>query len=147
MESLRKCRCIYLTHTSTPVRHISTHWGRSIFKCIEKCIWIQISLKIVLHGSFCIKHHWFIQWPGAEQATSYFLNRWWPSLLTHIWVNPSCGVGEIFRGERAQGHCRGCWCPGSWGRKVISSHDSDLLGQTYRCLPWGRIYTTCGILI
>ena len=37
--------------------------------------------------------HWFRQWLGAEQATSYYLDQWWPSSLTHIcvtrgrWVN------------------------------------------------------------
>ena len=32
-------------------------------------------------------HHWFRQWLGADQATSHYLDQWWPCLLTHICVN------------------------------------------------------------
>ena len=40
-----------------------------------------------------ISQHWFRYWLGADQATSHYLDQWWPSLLTHIfgtkgrWVN------------------------------------------------------------
>ena len=28
--------------------------------------------------------HWFRKWLGADQATSHYLNQWWPTSLTHI---------------------------------------------------------------
>ena len=28
--------------------------------------------------------HWFRSWLGAEQATSHYLNQWWPRLPTYI---------------------------------------------------------------
>ena len=38
--------------------------------------------------------HWFWQWFGTGQATSHYLNQWWPSIQMHIcvtwrpqWVN------------------------------------------------------------
>ena len=37
----------------------------------------------------------------------------------------------------------GCWCPGSWRRQDISSHDIDHVEEVGSCLIWGRISTTC----
>ena len=83
-----------------------THWGRdkvaanfqttfsnafSPMKMFEFRLifhWI-----LFLRVQFIIISHWFRWWLGAEQATSHYLNQWWPNLLTHIcvsrpqWVN------------------------------------------------------------
>ena len=42
----------------------------------------KLSLKYATKG--LINQHWFLQWPGTEQAPSHYQNRWWPSSLTHV---------------------------------------------------------------
>ena len=37
-----------------------------------------------------IRQHWFRYWLGAEHATYYYLNQWWPSLLTRKCVTRKC---------------------------------------------------------
>ena len=41
----------------------------------------------------------------------------------------------------------GCWCPGSFHRHVISSHNIHCMQRRYPCLPWEWISTTCGISV
>ena len=36
--------------------------------------WVQLTISL----------HWFRWWLGAEQATSHYLNQWWPSSLTRM---------------------------------------------------------------
>ena len=49
-----------------------------------------------------ITQHWFRSWPGAEKATSHYLNQSWSDSLTHIcsisgrWVNTSICIPEKF---------------------------------------------------
>ena len=41
-------------------------------------LFLEVQLTIFQH---CLR-----QWVGAEQATSHYLNQWWPSSMTHICV-------------------------------------------------------------
>ena len=50
----------------------------------EFCLRFHWSL--FLRVQLTIFHHWFRLWLGADQATSHFLERWWPCLLTHMCV-------------------------------------------------------------
>ena len=67
------------------------HFSENIFKLIflfeNYWILIQILLNhISPHVQWTKIHHWFRNWLGADQAKSYYLNQWWPTLLTHICV-------------------------------------------------------------
>ena len=41
---------------------------------------------LFLRVQFPISELWFRKWLGTKQATSHYLNQWWPSLLMHIYV-------------------------------------------------------------
>ena len=45
------------------------------------------------------------------------------------------------------GQYHGCWCPGSLRRQDISSHDIDYVEYVGPGLTWGRILSTCVILM
>ena len=83
-----------------------THWGRdktdailqttfsnaiSWMKMFE--FWLKFHWCLFIKPQLTIFQHWFGLWLGAEQATSHYLNQWWPSSTTHIcvtrhrWVN------------------------------------------------------------
>ena len=74
------------------LRQMATKFADDIFKCIflNENVWIEIkiSLKFVPKGT--INN---IPMFGTDQATSHYLNQWWPCLLMHIcvtwpqWVN------------------------------------------------------------
>ena len=38
------------------------------------------------------------------------------------------------------------WCPGSWCRQDISSHDTDHMKWRCFCLLWKQFWTTCDVL-
>ena len=67
-----------------------THWGQDKMAAI-----FQMTFSNVFCWMFklTVFQHWFWQWLGTGQATSHYLNQWWPSILTHIcvtwpqWVN------------------------------------------------------------
>ena len=50
---------------------------RCIFLSENVRISISISLKSVLKGPIEISQHWFRLRPGADLATSHYLNQWW----------------------------------------------------------------------
>ena len=67
-----------------------THWGREKMDAISQNIFSRAfsSMKIVVFWSkfhwnlfariqLTIIRHWFRWWPGADQATSHYLNQWW----------------------------------------------------------------------
>ena len=63
-------------------RHFQTHFlERKKYEFQLKFHW-----SLFLRVQLTISEPWFRQWLGAEQATSHYLNQWWPSLLTHICV-------------------------------------------------------------
>ena len=75
---------------------------------IFKCIWMKtMELKFRFHINlfprvqFIINNSWFRQWLDAEQVTSHYLKKWWPTSLTHIcgtrrrWVLPCAFILEI----------------------------------------------------
>ena len=76
-----------------------THWGRDTMDAISQTTfsnafsWTKMQeFRLKFHWSLFLKvqltifHHWFRQWLGGEQATSHYLNQWWPSSTTHICV-------------------------------------------------------------
>ena len=81
-----------------------THWGRGKMAAIPQTTfsntfsWLKMfnfPLKfhwnLFLWVQLIIFHHWFTQWLGAKQATSHYLNQYWPMLWTHICVTqPQC---------------------------------------------------------
>ena len=77
-----------------------TYWGRDKMTAISRttfsnalswmkkyAIWFKIHWSLFLRFQLTIYQHWFGYWLGAEQATSHYLNQWWPSLLTDICVS------------------------------------------------------------
>ena len=83
-----------------------THWGRDKMASISQTTlsnafsWMKmLEFRFKFHSSlflrvqFTIFQHWFREWLGADQATSHYLNQWWPSSTTPIcvtrpqWVN------------------------------------------------------------
>ena len=48
---------------------------------------MRMSLKSVPKDPKTIWQHWSRQWLGADHATTYYLNQWWHSFLTHICVS------------------------------------------------------------
>ena len=92
------------------------HWGRDKIDAIlpttfsNAISWMKMfEFRLKFHWSLFLKvqltifQHWFRRWLGAEQATSHYLNQWWPSSTTHIcvtrhqWVNSHAGSpSEIF---------------------------------------------------
>ena len=76
-----------------------THWGRDKIDAILQTTfsnaisWMKMfEFQLKFHWSLfstvklTIFQHWFRQWLAAEQATSHYLNQWWPSSTTHICV-------------------------------------------------------------
>ena len=79
-----------------------THWARDKMAVIFQTTfltafpWMEMfefrlkfHINLFLMVQLIILQHWFRKWPGADQATSHFLNQWWPTLVTHICVSRS----------------------------------------------------------
>ena len=85
-----------------------THWGRDKMAAIFQTTssnafsWMKMyEFRLKFHWSLFLRvqltifQYWFRWWLGAEQATSHYLNQWWPSSTTHVcvtrprWVNSS----------------------------------------------------------
>ena len=81
------------------------HWGQDKMVSILQTTfsnafsWMKmLELRLKFHLSLfsmvqlIISQHWFRWWPGAEQASSNYLNQWWSSLLKCVtwpqWVTP-----------------------------------------------------------
>ena len=82
-----------------------THWGRdkmaAIFQtsCSNGFSWVRMyefQLKfhwsLFLGAQLTIFYHWFIQWLGADHATSSYLNQWW-WVYWRIYASP--GLNEL----------------------------------------------------
>ena len=76
-----------------------THWGRDKMDAISQTTfssafsWMKMlkfrskfRWSLFLKVQLTIFQHWFRWWLGAEQATSHYLNQWWPNSTTHIFV-------------------------------------------------------------
>ena len=59
----------------------------SSIKIVVRLLKFQWNLLAIV--KLTISHHCFRIWLGVGQATSRYLNQWWPSLLTHICVTRS----------------------------------------------------------
>ena len=58
--------------------------------------WFEFHWSLFLRVQLTICQHWFRKWPGADLATSHYLNQCWPSSPTHI-----CGTrGRWVKGQR-----------------------------------------------
>ena len=71
----------------------STHSGRDKMAFSNALFWMKIfKLWLIFYWSLfpraqlTICQHWFSQWFGAKQATSQYLNQWWPMLQMHICI-------------------------------------------------------------
>ena len=79
-------------HKTLRVRQHGRHFPDDIYRCIflSENIWIsiQISLKFVPKGPInnIPSLVQMMAWRPTGQATSHYLNQWWPSLLLHICV-------------------------------------------------------------
>ena len=66
-------------------RHFQMHFlGWKCMNVDKKFHW-----SLFLRVKLTIFHHWFRKWLGADQATSHYLNQWWPMLSTHIYASLS----------------------------------------------------------
>ena len=45
---------------------------------------LKFQWSLFLRVQLTIFQQWFRKWPGADEATSHYLNPWWPRLLIHI---------------------------------------------------------------
>ena len=82
-----------------------THWGRDQIDAISQTIfsnafsWMKVfKFRLRFHWSLFLRvqltifQHWFIQWLGAVQATSHYLNQWW---LIYRRIYASFGLNEL----------------------------------------------------
>ena len=60
-------------------------YGEAAFVVRSFLFWLQRSLFYEIR--LAIRHYWFSCWLGAEQATSYYLNKGWPRSTTPNGVN------------------------------------------------------------
>ena len=76
---------IYKAHRTNAwwtMKVFQLHWFR--YKDVNFLVEFWIQLNLFLRVQLAIKEHWFRWWLGAEQATSHYLNQWWPRSVTHI---------------------------------------------------------------
>ena len=67
--------------------NVLTHWGRNRLDAILQRVFSNAfssteicKFQLKLYWSLFLKgRHWFRYWLGANQATSHYLNRWWPN--------------------------------------------------------------------
>ena len=48
--------------------------------------WLEFHWNLFPHVQLTISQYWFRLWLGTKQATSHYLNQWWPSLLMYLCV-------------------------------------------------------------
>ena len=112
-----------------------------------KIIFCLMSLKFVPNG-LTIYHDCF--WYGLASSrlpqpsiTQISLKITYLNFQSNLqWANPlTCGdqINLVWLGQY-----HGCWCLGSLRRQDISSHDINYVGSG---LTWGRILSTCAILM
>ena len=83
--------CLYCRYinSATPGQN-GHHFTDNIFKYsfINEifCILLWSLLRLVPKGPLTISQHHFRQWLGAEKATNHYLNKCWPSPLTHTYA-------------------------------------------------------------
>ena len=67
----------------------TTFPNNSLFFKENCCILIKMSLKNIPIDRIINNQALGQIWYGAKEATSHYLNQWWPSLVTHICVSRS----------------------------------------------------------
>ena len=78
-------------HSVSTSKRIETDTKWSLF-----CRHFQFYWKLVPRVQLTINHNWFRSWLGADQETCYYLDQYWPSILTHICITHTQWVREIF---------------------------------------------------
>ena len=94
-----------ITITSYERHGALTHWGRDKMTAISQMTlsnvfsWMKmLEFRIKFHWSLFIRiqltifQHWIRWWPGADQATSHYLNQWW---LDYRRIYASLGLNEL----------------------------------------------------
>ena len=88
-NQVMKMLIICCGNNSSPPGQNGNHFGRRHFR-FHFFLMKMIKLPLNFHWNMfawvqlTISQHWFRHWLGAEQATSHYLNGWWPCSLTHI---------------------------------------------------------------
>ena len=62
--------------------------------------WLKFHWSLFPGVQLIITQHWFRKWLGAGQATSHYLNQWWPSALMYICITHWCRVRHICVSKR-----------------------------------------------
>ena len=72
----------------SPPGQSGRHFAGDILKCIFLneffCILFEFHWSLFLSVELTTGQHWFMEWFGADQVVSHYLNQCWPSWLTHI---------------------------------------------------------------
>ena len=77
---------------------------KSIFVDESFVLWFKFHWRLFLWVQLTIFQHWFIQWLGAVQATSHYLNQWW---LVYQCIHASLCLNEVTTAmSRAQWYSR-----------------------------------------
>ena len=122
--------------------------------------WLKFHWSLFLWVWLTIGEHWFRYWLCAEQATSHYLNRWVPSLPTHIcgtrkmWVlTEKCTFAynvEFFRGSQLT-YQNICFWLTHWGQVThIYVGNLTIIGSDNGLSPGRRqaiIWTSAEILL
>ena len=79
---------MYFRQNSCPSSKTLMIYGKIMILLLVKlynlCRWcIKVEY---IYTKLTICQYWFRWWLGASQATSHYLNQWWPSLLMHICI-------------------------------------------------------------
>ena len=111
------------------VIRILTQWGRDKMAVISQTtllnafswmkmleFWLTFHWSLFLRVQLTIFQHWFRWWLGAQQATSHYLNQWWPSSTKNIcvtrpqWVNSILFLNTAHNTSTKRGKCHHCNC-------------------------------------
>ena len=113
-----------------------THWGRDKMAAISQTTfsnafsWMKMyEFRLRFHQSLLLRFELtifqlrFRYWLGANQATSHYLNEWWPSLQTHMCITQPQWVKPCVRNQMLKQI--------TWSRMV-----SDLMAKS---MLWGLL--------
>ena len=80
-----KCNKVFQTYFFNILRHEQNGWhfantfSNAFSWKIMQLHWLQFHWSLFLIVELTIIQLWFRFWPGTKQATSHYLNQWWPS--------------------------------------------------------------------
>ena len=98
------------------------HWGGDILPAMFQTTFSNAFSWMIIHEfwlrfhwilygrvQLTIFHHWFRQWLGTDQATSHYLDQWWPCLLMHMYVTRPQWVKCTLNGDKDPGPALTHW--------------------------------------